>query len=183
MCGVKRSALEHIVRAAAAATGESDFVVVGSSAVVAQVRKVPVITGRSNAADIYPQHAPDKAWDIELALGSGSRFHETFGYFAVGIAPDTARLPRGWQDRAYVLRTPRTAGAKAICPDIHDLAASSTLAGRAKDREWVVAGVAAGLLDIHLVEDRLAEIDCHSSTRQAALRRLSSWIGRSSRRP
>jgi hypothetical protein len=179
---LKRPALEHIIRAAADITGESEFVVIGSSAVLAQFPNAPEIMLRSNEADIYPPNAPEKSWDIEGSLGSGSQFHATFGYFADGVGPETSRLPHGWQDRAYVLRTPNTGGAKAICPEIHDLAASKTLAGRDKDREWVAAGVVAKLIDVDVLRNRIEEIDVSRSTRETALRRLRSWLGRSSRR-
>lgn len=178
---MKREALEHIIRAAADITGEDEFVVIGSSAVLAQFPNAPEIMLRSNEADIYPPNAPDKSWDIEGSLGSGSQFHETFGYFADGVGPETSSFPRGWQERAHVLRTPNTGGAKAICPEIHDLAASKTLAGRDKDREWVVAGVAAKLIELRVLKSRIEQIDVSVSSRQAALKRLRSWVGRSSR--
>jgi len=179
---LKRAALEHIIRAAADITGEAEFVVIGSSAVLAQFPNAPEIMLRSNEADIYPPNAPEKSWDIEGSLGSGSQFHETFGYFADGVGPETARLPCGWHERAYILRTPNTRGAKAICPEIHDLAASKTLAGRDKDREWVVAGIVAKLIDVGTLKNRIDEVDAPRSTRQAARRRLHSWVGQSSRR-
>lgn len=182
MYGLKRAALEHIIRAAADITGEAEFVVIGSAAVLAQFPNAPEIMLRSNEADIYPPNAPEKSWDIEGSLGSGSQFHETFGYFADGVGPETSRLPRGWRERAYVLRTPNTGGAKAICPEIHDLAASKALAGRDKDRDWVVAGVVAKLIDGRILKNRIDQIDVPRSSRQAALRRLQSWVGRSSRR-
>jgi hypothetical protein len=175
---LKRPALEHIIRAAADITGESEFVVIGSSAVLAQFPNAPEAMLRSNEADIYPPNAPEKSWDIEGSLGSGSQFHETFGYFADGVGPETSRLPRGWRGRAYVLRTPNTGGAKAICPEVHDLAASKTLAGRDKDREWVVAGIGAKLIDREVLESRIEEVDIPRTTRRAALRRLNAWVGR-----
>jgi hypothetical protein len=76
---VKRAALEHIIRAAADITGEAEFIVIGSSAVLAQFPNAPDLMLRSNEADIYPPNAPEKSWDIEGSLGSGSQFHETFG--------------------------------------------------------------------------------------------------------
>jgi hypothetical protein len=112
---VKRPALEHIIRAAADITSETEFVIIGSSAVLAQYPDAPEPMLRSNEADIYPLQAPEKAWDIEGSLGYGSQFHEIFGYFADGVAPETAQLPKGWESRALVLRNANTRGAAGIC--------------------------------------------------------------------
>ncbi len=38
---------------------------------------------------------PELAEKIEGALGEGSQFHETFGYYAQGVGPETAVLPSG----------------------------------------------------------------------------------------
>lgn len=53
----------------------------------------------SGEADIYPLQAPELAEKIEGAIGEGSQFHQTFGYYAQGVGPDTAVLPRGWMSR------------------------------------------------------------------------------------
>jgi hypothetical protein len=61
------------------------------------------------------------------------------------------------------------------------LAASKTLAGRDKDREWIVAGIGAKLIDREVLGSRIEEVDIPRATKQAALRRLKAWVGRSSR--
>lgn len=50
----------------------------------------------SAEADIYPLNATHKADAIDAAIGEGSRFHETYGYYAQGVGPETACLPAGW---------------------------------------------------------------------------------------
>ena len=50
----------------------------------------------SMEADIYPLESPDLADVIDGAIGEGSKFHETNGYYAQGVGPDTAILPRDW---------------------------------------------------------------------------------------
>lgn len=174
---MKRAALEHIVRAAADITGEAEFVIIGSSAVLAQYPEAPEIMLRSNEADIYPLAAPDKAWDIDGSLGYGSQFHETYGYFADGVAPETAMLPRDWVTRALIIKNANTRDAAAICPEIHDLAASKVFAGREKDREWILAGIAAGLIDIAKLRGRIAETEAPDVAKHAAVERIELWAG------
>ena len=59
----------------------------------------------SAEADIYPLHAPELAEKIEGAIGEGSQFHQTFGYYAQGVGPNTAVLPRGWMSRVHRVQT------------------------------------------------------------------------------
>lgn len=173
---MKRPALEHIIRAAADVTGETDFVIVGSSAVLAQYPDAPDAMLRSNEADMYPARAPEKAWDIDGSLGYGSQFHETFGYFADGVAPETALLPREWRTRAVALRNANTRNALGICPEIHDLAASKALAGRDKDREWIEAGAAAGLIDAATLRERIRQVEAPDALKEVALARVDGWF-------
>ena len=44
----------------------------------------------SAEADIYPLQSPELAEKIDGAIGEGSRFHETHGYYAQGVGPDTS---------------------------------------------------------------------------------------------
>ena len=53
----------------------------------------------SMEADVYPLLAPGRAIEVDGALGDGSQFHRTYGYYAHGVGPKTAKLPRGWEDR------------------------------------------------------------------------------------
>ncbi len=172
---MKRTALEHIIRAAADVTAEKEFVIVGSAAILAQYPDAPDIMLRSNEADIYPTRSPEKAWDIEGSLGSGSMFHETYGYFADGVAPEIAKLLAGWRARAHILKNRNTGGATAVCPEIHDLAASKVLAGRPKDREWVSAGIAGRLIRVGTLRERIEALPVRKSSIAAALRRLGDW--------
>lgn len=44
--------------------------------------------------DIYPLRAPELAGKIDGAIGEGSQFHQTMGYYPQGVGPDTVVLPR-----------------------------------------------------------------------------------------
>ena len=57
---MKREDLEHIIRAAAEVTGEREFVIVGSQAVLGQFPDPPSVLLVSMEADIHPIHAPTR---------------------------------------------------------------------------------------------------------------------------
>lgn len=137
--------LEHVLRAAGAITGESEMVVVGSQAILAAFPEAAGVLAASMEADVYPLAAPEKADLIDGSIGEGSPFHDTFGYYAHGVGPETARLPRDWRARCRVVETAATCGVRALCPAPADLAASKLLAGREKDLVFVATMLTAGL--------------------------------------
>lgn len=85
-----RAELEHVIRAAAAISGEEHIVVVGSQAILGQFPNAPAELLVSMEADLYPRSAPEKADLIEGSIGELSPFHDTFGYYAEGVGPSTA---------------------------------------------------------------------------------------------
>lgn len=141
---MNRQQFAHVLRAAAAISDESIFVVLGSQSVLGQFETIPPSMAQSQELYLYPKFRQDLADVIEGAIGADSSFHETFGYHADAVGPETARLPQDWETRAVLVEVP---GATAICPEIHDLAVSKLLAGREKDMDWLGAGIAAGLID------------------------------------
>lgn len=90
---MKRDELEHVIRAAAAIAGENELVIVGSQAILGQFPNAPKTLLFSQEADIYPRERPQNAIQIDGAMGDGSQFHETFGYYAHGVGPETAKGP------------------------------------------------------------------------------------------
>ena len=144
---MKIEEMAHILRASKGLTGETVFIVAGSTAVLAQFRNPPEIMVRSCEVDLYSRSAPELSEVIEGALGNGSPFHIAFGYHADSIDENTVTLPVDWMDRSIRLENhPLLDGAVAICPEIHDLAVSKLAAFREKDREWVEAGIEAGVI-------------------------------------
>jgi hypothetical protein len=133
---MKRSELEHLIRAAGRIAGEREIVVIGSQAVLGQFPDAPVALLASMEADLYPKSDPALADKVDGAIGEGSRFHEQYGYYAQGVAPDTATLPRGWQQRLVRIENSNTGGYAGLCLEVHDLALSKYVAGREKDREF-----------------------------------------------
>jgi hypothetical protein len=134
---MNRAELEHIIRAASGITGQSELVIVGSQALLAQFPLAPAGLLGSMEADIYPRHRPDLSIQIDGAIGERSLFHETFGYYAHGVDETTATLPPGWQERLVPILNENTGGATGWCLEVHDLAASKLVAGRQKDLDFV----------------------------------------------
>lgn len=179
---MNRDAFDHAVRAAGAILGENELLVIGSQALHASISTdLPPEALRSVEADIVALDDPgqEKADLIDGAIGEASIFHETFGYYAQGVAQSTAVLPHGWQDRLIRYETPSTNGVVAWCLEIHDLWISKAVALRPKDIEFCTALVAEELVAIFTLHNRLedvAEIDDERRSHIAGLiERLSRF--------
>ncbi len=143
---MNRTQLEHIIRAASEISGDAEIVVIGSQAINAQDMKLPPIVFQSDDADVYPRNHPERAEQIDAAIGELSPFHDTHGYYGHGVSPNSAILPEGWEQRLVRLSNPNTGGATGLCLDLHDLVLSKYAAGREKDREFNQALVRNGCL-------------------------------------
>ena len=93
---MRRADVAHILRASRSLTNETEFVLVGSQSAHVSIADLPEVMRQSGELDIYPLRRPELAEVIDGAIGEGSPFHTTFGYYAQGVAPETAKLPRGW---------------------------------------------------------------------------------------
>jgi hypothetical protein len=142
---MKRSELEHVIRAAGRIAGEREIVVIGSQAILGQFPEAPVALLASMEADLYPRARPELADKVDGAIGEGSRFHEQYGYYAQAVGPDTATLPRDWQRRLVRIENANTGGHAGLCLEVHDLAISKYVAGRQKDLEFTRELARAGM--------------------------------------
>ena len=82
---MKRQELEHIVRVAAAITGETEFIIIGSQSILGKFPDAPRSLRQSMEADIYPKARPELA---ELISGSIRTF----------TAPSTT-TPMAWPQK------------------------------------------------------------------------------------
>lgn len=169
---MNRSQLEHVIRAAAAISGDSDIVVIGSQSVLGQFPTPPPELCVSMEADVYPRNKPELADLIDGSIGEMSPFHQTFGYYAQGVAPETAALPVGWESRLVALNTANTHGATGWCLEIHDLVLSKYIAGREKDLEYVEAASRHGLVRSDELLARLPSIPVDPALLQLAEQRI-----------
>jgi hypothetical protein len=155
---MKRSDLEHILRACKGVTGETEFIVVGSQAVLGRHPDAPRVLRQSMEADLYPRFKPDLSPQIEGSLGRYSQFDVTFGYHADGVSPTTATLPPGWEDRLVKVSNENTGGAVGWCLEPHDLAFSKLAARREKDLAFVAALVRHKLIRPSVLTDLIASL-------------------------
>lgn len=169
---MKRHQLEHILRAAAGITGADRFVIIGSQAILGQWTDPPAEVTESIEADLYSLRAAEDADLIDGSIGEASPFHQTFGYYAHGVAEETAVLPAGWKDRLIPLRNDNTGGATGLCLEVHDLVVSKLVAGRPKDLVFVAGLLRHGMLNINIVRDRIAQTLLDDAFRQICLSRL-----------
>lgn len=147
-----REQLAHVIRAAARIADAREIVVVGSQALLGEFPAAPAELLQSMEADVYPRDHPERADLIDGAIGELSTFHETYGYFAHGVGPETATLPAGWEDRLVQLPAE---GAVGLCLEIHDLVLSKYAAAREKDRDFVRVAIRHGLVEQEVLASRL----------------------------
>lgn len=160
---MNRSQLEHVIRAAAAISGDSEIVIVGSQAILGRYPEAPAELLVSADADDYPRHHPERADLIDGSIGELSPFHETYGYYAQGVGPGTAVLPEGWEARLVPVPTPAGTG---LCLEPHDLLVSKYVAGRERDREYVRAAARHRLADRETLRERLERTPVDAATRK-----------------
>lgn len=166
--------LEHIIRASGDITAQYEFIIVGSQAILGAIENPQKSLLVSMEADIYPMHAPDLAEKIDGAIGEGSQFHQTFGYYAQGVGPGTAMLPAGWLDRVHRIQNQNTRHRIGYCLDVHDLFLSKAVAAREKDREFCTGLLRHGYVQL----ERLLALVYHMPLDQTGKRTLAARVRR-----
>jgi hypothetical protein len=170
---MKRSDLEHLIRAAGAIAQDGQIVIIGSQAILGQFPDAPGILSISAEADVFPLNRPERADLIDGAIGEGSRFHEEFGYYAQGVGERTATLPPGWRERLVPIENVNTAGTVGLCLEVNDLAISKYIAGRPKDLDFTRELAKHGMTDSKTLTLRLKETDIEAEqVRQLVLARI-----------
>jgi hypothetical protein len=171
-----RQQLEHIIRAVAGITGASEFVIVGSQAVLGQFPQAPDELLVSIEADVFSLRDPADSDLIDGSIGEGSPFHQTFGYYAHGVSADTAVLPAGWQARLVPVRNENTGGGTGLCLEIHDLAVSKLVAGREKDVDFIGGLLRHRLVQVAVIRDRLSQTSLAADRLQISFARLDRLV-------
>jgi len=169
---MQRSQLEHVIRAAAGITGATEIVVIGSQAVLGQFPDAPADLLVSIETDVFTFRDPADADLIDGSIGEGSPFHQTFGYYAHGVAEETAILPAGWKDRLVMVRNANTGNGCGLCLEVHDLAVAKLAAGREKDASFVTGLLRHQLADPSVIESRLRQTSLSRERLESVLARL-----------
>lgn len=173
---MKRSELEHIIRASGDVAQDDEIVIIGSQSILGQFPNAPIRLLASMEADVYPNHNPDLADKVDGAIGEGSKFHELHGYYAQGVGPETAVLPSGWKDRVVVVKNENTNGIAGLCLEVHDLAISKIVAGRTKDLEFIQALIRHGMIRKNTMLARLAGAELQETERSTISSKIEAMF-------
>jgi len=169
-----------VLAAAAEVAGHDELVVIGSQAILGSHSEPPATLLVSLEVDVYPLEDPDAAIKIDGALGDGSQFHRTFGYYAHGVGPETARAPGGWKERLIRSEIPQRVASKrtptAWCLEIHDLVLSKCVAGRDRDWEYANEVLKAHLVDPDVLFDRIPDLPVPAQARRHIENMLRSMV-------
>lgn len=160
--------LKEILSRASELTNETEFYVIGSSAILVVFESpTDYFLSRSNEADILALSGDsDIADKISILIGELSPFHDNHDVYADGCTFDTPVFaPDGWRDRTisdhYV-----DIGVTAHFMELHDLFLSKIGAGRPKDIEFCSALVKTRYINRDLLSVRLPMIPCTDSERR-----------------
>jgi hypothetical protein len=177
---VRRHEFDHVLAAAASVTGEEEIVVVGSQAILGPHPEAPEALLRSIEVDVYPLRDPAKADLIDGNLGDGSMFHRSFGYYAHGVGPETAKAPSGWQARLVRVELPARTGSGrrpvALCLEPHDLVLAKCVAGRERDWEFAAEALRSELVRADELLRRTPELPVEAGRRERVERQLGAII-------
>lgn len=174
---MKRHELEHVIRAAAGIADDHEIIVIGSQAVLGSIPDAPPSLLVSVEADVIPKNRPERAELIEGAIGEGSLFHDTYGYYANGVGYETAVLPKGWEKRLVPVRGGNTGGATGWCLDLHDLVLSKYAAGREKDLRFNGELVRTGRIDRRVLKSLLRTLPVPETARRRISRQIARAFG------
>ena len=164
---MKKSEVEHVLRAAGDITGERQFIIIGSQSIHAKYPDRFAGATISLELDLIAKNHPERTEQLN-EIGQESRFHETYGYYADPVDSTTAVLPKGWKGRLVNLPVTQTNGVAGLCLDPHDLLISKYVARREKDIEFNREVMASGVIDA----ERLLELVDVTPVDEAAKRRM-----------
>lgn len=155
--GMELGHLQELFNQARKLTQHTEFVVVGSLSIlgVAQGREIPARMLVSIDVDCYTRQDPGRVFELTQSLGEGSPFDASHGYFLDPISPELPTLPAQWEYR--LVKVPLRNGIVVFFLDLNDAAVSKYARGEPRDREWIQAGLAAGLLSAPTIESRFRE--------------------------
>lgn len=173
-----REDLRRLFAAARARCGETDYVVFGSLAALGYTGEVPPRMAASIDVDAYTKGDPERVFGLVRELGQGSAFEAEHGYYLDPISPSVATLPAGWGER--LVRIELEPGLSAWFLEPHDAAVSKYARMEPRDREWLRAGLRAGILSLSILEARFgrtAFLDPAESARaRSALGEDRAWL-------
>lgn len=175
---VNRDQLSHLLRAACTIVDDPEILVIGSQSILGshhedELPERALLSMEADLAFLNDDDDASKALDVEGVLGEFSSFHEMNSYYAQGVSVKTAQLPAGWQDRVVRYDMRAADPAEAVCLDPHDLVISKLIAYREKDKEFAMALLEAGLIDVGVLRERVKDVP---TANPLARRTAEQWI-------
>ena len=143
---MNKSQLEHLL-VSAAKIGDDNEIIESVLGQFPDAGKNPVLS-YSMEADIYLKNKLNNTILVEGSIGEGSMFHQTYGYYAQEVGPNTANLPIGWEARLFPVKVKYDASSSVTgyCLEVHDLAVAKYAAGREKDFLFLAVMINKGML-------------------------------------
>jgi hypothetical protein len=105
--------------------------------------------------DCYSKSDPGRIFELRDKLGEGSPFEAEHGYYLDPISPDVPTLPAQWEYR--LIKVPSKDGIVIHFLDPNDAAVSKYARCDVRDREWIKAGLEAGLLSASIIQARFRD--------------------------
>lgn len=175
---MRREDLRRLFAQARELAGETDYVVIGSLAALGYADDVPQRMAMSLDVDAFGKNDPARIFELAAALGQGSPFEAEYGYYLDPVSARIATLPDGWEAR--LVRIELEPGLAAWFLEPNDAAVSKYARMEPRDREWIRAGLQAGILSFPIIEARFkltAFFDAVESGRaRAALDEDRAWL-------
>jgi hypothetical protein len=155
---VELADLERLFLRVKERTNHTEFVVMGSLAVLALVGKAKSIPSRmtfSRDVDAYTRADPARIFQLTSELGEGSAFDLEHGFFLDPISPGLPTFPANWEYR--LVKVSFASGIQVFFVEANDVAVSKYARCEPRDREWIRAGLQASLLSSAVIESRMRE--------------------------
>ncbi len=108
-------------------------------------------------------------------MANGSQFHETYGYYAQGVGPETACLPAGWMQRVHRIQNRNTQDRIGYCLDVVDLFLSKAAAAREKDREFCIALLQYGYVNLEAALALVGNMPLNAKAQQTLRATTRRW--------
>jgi hypothetical protein len=155
--GVELGDLQQLFDETRKITGAAEFVVVDSLSILGIVKgsDVPARMLMSIDVDCFTRQDPGRIREVEAALGAGSPFEARHGFYLYPISPKVPTLPEQWEYR--LIRVPLEHGIVVFFLEPNDAAVSKYARCEPRDREWIQAGLKAGLLSAPVVASRFRQ--------------------------
>ncbi len=167
---MNRDQLHALLTEARKQVQHAEFVIVGSLSILGAVAEPPRTMVISIDVDTYLKNDPQRTGELVQALGQGSAFEDEFGYYLDPVSPKLPSFPQGWQDRLIPLDF---GDVKAFFVEPNDVAVSKYMRGEDRDMRWLLAGLKGGLLDLDVIERRVASAPALDGELAAARKRIA----------